>query len=220
MKIKETLFVICACIGTSSASYGQLIITSFVDSDQTGTPRVFEFFVTQTFSSGDLSNWSLRKSTDNFASNDESAATTPFDTMFGTVGDFIYLEGDVGDLNTMTGGSITTAFASASGIANAPSDRHFILRDGTGTTVDAVDRVNGAGLDFGIYRTSDSSGPDGSTFVSGNWTSFDTDGLEGSAIVSLVNSNFGSYAVPEPNTYALLSGICALGFVMLRRRNQ
>ncbi|CAA6677014.1 Unannotated [Lentimonas sp. CC4] len=27
-------------------------------------------------------------------------------------------------------------------------------------------------------------------------------------------------AVPEPGTYALLSGICALGFVMLRRRSQ
>ncbi|CAA6692578.1 MULTISPECIES: PEP-CTERM sorting domain-containing protein [unclassified Lentimonas] len=45
--------------------------------------------------------------------------------------------------------------------------------------------------------------------------------LTGSSATSNIDLDAINFSVvPEPGTYALLSGICALGFVMLRRRSQ
>lgn len=50
------------------------------------------------------------------------------------------------------------------------------------------------------------------------WQLDDVSGAESRDEFALDNISFNA-VVPEPGTYALLSGCCALGFVMLRRRN-
>jgi hypothetical protein len=222
MNLKTKLLTLALAAGFAGGASGQLIITGFVDADITGTPRVVEFFVNQTFESGDLSDWSLRASTDGFAANDSSVVTTNFDTLTGTAGDFIYFQGAAGDLNSITGGVLTDANAAvtSSTLGSTTGTRDLILRDGSDTIVDAYDRVNGSGADFALFRSVDGSGPDGSTFVAASWTEFDTNGLSDAAIISEVNANFGTYAVPEPEFYGALAGILALGIAVARRRKR
>ena len=92
-------------------------------------------------------------------------------------------------------------------VAIDQSDEAFLIFEG-GPTYEISTDTDLAGDTFNI----------GQAFTAGQKIT-----LTVSSTATAETANFGLESftvVPEPNTYALLSGICALGFVMLRRRNQ
>ena len=94
-----------------------------------------------------------------------------------------------------------------------------------GTVIDTFGDINVDGngelweyLDGWAYRT---SGTVAGSFVVTDWTYSGANAWDGASTNDSSGAvmPLGVYAVPEPNSYALLAGMLALASVMLRRRS-
>lgn len=115
-------------------------------------------------------------------------------------------------------GAATDLYLSGS-IVSAPATTFTIrLFDGE---FDSIDYIGGSWVDvssdgFSVLSLSGANAAFDATNIIG--LDLITNGLGSNAIdATLTDLTFGG-AVPEPSTYATLAGLCALGYVMVRRR--
>ena len=214
MKIKKILAAaITSFILASSMSAESITITGIVD-PSTYQARTVEMYIEGTV---DLSAYTLQRSTNggnNFSSNITLSGTytdsfvyvsnsSTFSTVFGSSGDFA---------NLITNGNITPT----------GNDAFRLVDEATKTTV--IDIIGDPTNSSNIFQDGWMYKNDGV----GNIVSYDSSSFTFSgnnALDNLSNAEtlaavpFGTYVVPEPNTYALLAGVFALASVMLRRRS-
>lgn len=132
----------------------------------------------------------------------------------------------VGNLNVTTSGlqDGSSGYGAASEGTAFVFDEDVTIEflDWVSFTTDSVELFNN-NISLGTFTTGTNSG--GINFTDSNpslMSIFVNAGEEFKLQYSSGNfflGQMGFNVVPEPSTYALLSGICALGFVMLRRRN-
>ena len=214
MKIKKILAAaITSFILASSMSAESITITGIVD-PSTYQARTVEMYIEGTV---DLSAYTLQRSTNgnnSFSSNITLSGTytdsfvyvsnsSTFSTVFGSSGDFA---------NLITSGTITPT----------GNDAFRLVDEATKTTV--IDIIGDPTNSSNIFQDGWMYKNDGV----GNIASYDSSSFTFSgnnALDNLSNAEtlaavpFGTYVVPEPNTYALLAGVFALASVMLRRRS-
>ena len=118
--------------------------------------------------------------------------------------------------------SLNESFTMTISILSDSSATHDVTFDG----MTAVDFISMSETDLSIVSSSGNSTvtlaggstPLGGTFFNPTFTYANTGDVSNSGTFEDWNLQFSTSPVPEPNTYALLAGISALGFVMLRRR--
>ena len=195
---------------------GELIITGLFDGPLSGgTPKGVELYVNADIA--DLSLYGLG-SANNGGGSDGQEFT--FDAVSASAGDFIYVASE------------STNFTSFFGFAPDYTDGAMLINGDdavelffNGSVADVFGDINmdGTGepwdhVDGWAYRV-DGTGPDGSTFVLGNWSFSGTDALDGETSNGTAANPvpIGTFnPVPEPTTFAMF-GIAMFGMAYRRR---
>jgi hypothetical protein len=214
MKAK-TLFTLAALTAGIPALNASLIITGVFDGPLTGgVPKGIELYATTDIS--DLSIYGLG-SANNGGGTDGEEFTFPATTA--NAGDFIYVSTDEVGFNDFFGFSTdhVTGAMSING-----DDAIELFQNGAVIDIFGDINVDGSGqawdyLDGWAYRNSN-SGPDGSTFVLGNWSFSGINVFDGETTNAAAATPFpaGSFAIPEPAT-GLLGSLALLGLIRRRR---
>ncbi|MEZ6191523.1 MAG: PEP-CTERM sorting domain-containing protein [Phycisphaerales bacterium] len=209
---------------TASQASAGLIITGLIDGGLSGgLPKVIELYATtdipdlSVYGAGSANNGGGTDGVELILSGSASA------------GDFIYLASESVQFSTYFGFTPTLFFTGGANGGPASingDDAVELFYDPTGafaggeTVVDVFGEIAslpGAWnyLDGWAYRN-DNTGPDGSTFVIGNWTFSGINVTDGTTSNSQVNPPFpiGTY-VPEPASLALMG---LGGLAVFRRR--
>jgi hypothetical protein len=216
--MKNSISVILAgFLMTGTFANGDLLITGVVDGPLTGgIPKAVELFATADIP--DLSIFGIG------AANNGGGTDGEEFTLSGsaTAGEFLYVSVDAISFTDFFGFAPTFTDGTAPNING--DDAIELFQNGLVIDVFGDINVDGTGtawdyLDGWVYRV-DGTGPDGSTFVLANWSYSGIDALDGELTNGTATNPFpiGTYAVPEPSTYAALIGLLALGLVMVRRR--
>ena len=210
----KTLYLLSALIVASVAS-AQIVITGIYDGDASD-PKGIEAYVVST---GDYTGWAVELQ---FNANTTWSNGYTFDGSY-TAGEFLYITSTP---DTLTGwGWASKGTIISDGSFNQNGDDSYRIIDGSSTVIDSfgVDGTDGTGqawefTDSYAYR-SDGTAPT-ATFAVGEWTYGGVNFLEtvGGGQQAFLTGQFGTYAVPEPSTIAAILGLCALGFVVVRRR--
>lgn len=211
--------VTCSGVGTADAA---LILTGVVDGDLSGgLPKGIELY-----SNGatDLSQYAVG------SANNGGGTDGPEFVLSGTAADgqYIYVASESTQFTNYFG--FAPDFTNSAANING-DDAIELFFDATGafggleTVVDiyGVIDVDGTGEvweheDSFSYRK-DNTGPDGSTFVPGNWTFGGVGALDGVSDNTGGDVPFGTYVIPEPASLALL-GLGSLAMLGGRRRTQ
>lgn len=219
MKIKLLGSLLLASCFVSPAS-AQLLISGVYDGNSS-VPKGIEVHVVTT---QDYTGWEVEGQT--------NAATT-WSNIYefsGTLdaGDYLYLTSTSTTLTTWgwgIGGANEKGVIINDGSFVYNGDDRMRIVNASDEAVDlfGVDGQDGTGQDWEYtdsyaYRNNNISAT--TTFDSSNWSFGAPHFLESvsEGQQDFLTNTFGSFTVPEPDTYALLAGISALGSVMLRRR--
>lgn len=225
--MKKNILLLTAALGLAAATTGRanLILTGIVDGPLSGgTPKAVELFVVNDIS--DLSLYGVE-----LVSNAGSTAGT-VETFFSgsaTAGDYLYVSSEATAFQNVFGFSPT--FTTGDANHNGDDDFYIYGPDGASTAgavlldvwggSDGLDNTGTAYdvLDSWAYRA-DGTGPS-TTFNTADWTIAAPDSLDG-LTASEVNSTvpFGTYAIPEPSTFALLALTGLAAFGVMRRKNK
>jgi hypothetical protein len=215
--MKKLLFSVLsvAVLFTASAD-AALIITGVVDGPRSGgLPKGIELYATADIA--DLSIYNVE------TPNNGGAATGAEYALAGSAsaGDFLYVASESTEFQTYFGFAPTFA----DGVANINGDDNVILYE-NGVTIDqfGVNGQDGTGtaweyLDGFAYRNN-GTGPD-ATFDISNWTFSGIDFLDSQGSSGVNGSDgktvpFGTYAVPEPTSFALM--FISAGALAFRRK--
>ena len=214
MKTKLISFVLIT--GLALSANAQILISGIFDGDSSD-PKGIEVFVV---SSGDYTDWEVET---------QSNANTTWSTGYTfsgsyTAGDYLYLTSTSATL-TSWGWDTSKGTIVSDGSFNQNGDDTFRVIDDSSTIIDlfGVDGTDGTGqaweyTDSYAYRNDNVAAT--ATFSSSNWTFGGVNFLEtvSGGQQAFLTDTFGTFAVPEPSAYAMLAGLSALGFVMMRRR--
>jgi len=193
----------------SGLSFGQdLVITGVFDGPNSGgTPKGMELYVVNDIS--DLSTYGVG-SANNGGGSDGEEFTFPADAV--TSGTYIYVASEVTQFTAFFGFAPSYNGGSSMGINGDDAVELFH----NGSVIDTFGDINVDGngevweyLDGWAYRN-DGSGPEGTTFTSGNWTYSGVNGLEGGSTNATTSSPFpiGTYSDSGSSEPSLvLSGI-------------
>ena len=197
--------------GAMMAGPGAMIITGVFDGPLTGgTPKVIEVYVTEDIA--DLSIFGVG-SANNGGGTDGEEFTFPAGTA--TAGDFFYIvdSGNADEFASYFSGFTTDYESSAAGING--DDAIELFMDGAVIDVFGDINVDGTGqpwdyLDGWAYRN-DGTGPDGTTFVLGNWTYSGTDANDGKTTNSAPDAfPIGTYSPDAPAARAASATVAEL----------
>ena len=247
MKDNYTLLIAIYSLILASSTSAQMVIAGYYDGrfPSDSTSRAIEFYVTESFVYNDYmlqveSNGASDTASENWSNAVSSISNGNGIRHFETVNPgFWFIFSDLTARNLFetqysltevsTGAGVYTngwQWSQHGGIAGTGNDAFRITRDSDSSVIDQMgdptDTSDWLHTDDYMYRNNNVAANAG-VFDASNWTvssgAFPT-GASGSD--ALLNSAYpaGTYAVPEPNTYALLAGMFALTSVMVRRRSQ
>ncbi|MEM7352248.1 MAG: Ig-like domain-containing protein, partial [Acidobacteriota bacterium] len=195
-------------IGTYAvAPTPNLIITGVVDGPLSGgTPKAIEFYATGDIA--DLAEYGFGSANNGGGSDGEEF---PFPSMFVAAGTYLYAASEAVEFANFFG--FAPDFTSGAASING-DDAIELFFQGAVADVFGDINVDGTGepweyLDGWAYRVA-STGPDGSTFVLGNWTFSGPNALDGETTNGTAATPFpiASYDTPPPAPAALLiSGV-------------
>jgi PEP-CTERM motif len=238
MSIKHLLSTLSlALVFAAAQANANLVITGVFDGPlDGGEPKVVELFALT-----DVPDLSLYNAS---SANNGGGSDGPESTLSGSAsaGDFIYIVDDNSDSALgvefaeyfgFTPALLFDSNLGANGGAAAINgdDAVELFFDPTGafagaqTVIDTFGEITHAGpgawnyLDGWAYRN-DFTGPDGSTFVIGNWTFSGVDAADGTTTNAGSNNPFpiGTYQpIPEPAT-CLLAGVALIGVLAVRKQ--
>ena len=212
IKISTAILASFTLVSSLSAS---LLITAAYDGPLSGgTPKGVELFVTADIA--DLSSFGIGSANNGGGTDGEEFTFSGS----ASAGDYIYVSTESSQFTTFFGFAPTYT----SGSMSINGDDAIELFSG-GTVIDTFGDINVDGngelweyLDGWAYRT---SGTVAGSFVATDWTYSGPNAWDGASTNASSGAvmPLGVYAVPEPNSYALLAGMLALASVMLRRRS-
>lgn len=200
---------------------GSLIITGVIDGPLTGgLPKAVELYVANNIA--DLSEYGIG-SANNGGGTDGVEFTFP--AVAATAGDFIYVATEATQFTTWFGFAPDYTNSNATNVNGDDALELFFQS----SVIDVFGDINASGtgsaweyLDGWAYRV-DGTGPDGTTFVLGNWSFSGPNALDGQTTNATASTPFptGSYeagvVIPEPASIALMlmAGVALVGW---RRR--
>ncbi len=196
--MKTTIRGICVvfCLLLMGCCFGDMVITGVIDGPLTGgEPKAIELYVLRDIP--DLSIYGVGSANNGEGSDGEEFT---FPTVAATAGDFIYVSYDEEHFHAFLGFDPDYSGVGAANINGDDAIELFkdgqvfdtfgnINADGTGTAWDY--------LDGWAYRN-DNTGPDGATFVEGNWSFSGINALDGESQNATAANPFpiGSYSPP------------------------
>lgn len=207
MKRTTKLLGLIISFGLASSAFGQMVVFDFTAGSLAGSANTTNLVVSDVSSESsfnsfaDTSDWDSAAQISG-ANNFFSAPTT----------------------QAATEDAITFTITATSGYHFSISDFSFQARSTNTAPADIGFTINDASYDFSSSYSNNSiittisqnslglNGLTSATISIQGWNA------SGSSELQLDNIQVTGTVVPEPNTYALLSGCCALGFVMLRCR--
>jgi len=216
--MRKNLISSCAiaAVAFAGSADAALIITGVVDGGLSGgTPKAIELYSNGTT---DLSQYAIGS-----ANNGGGTDGAEF-TLSGTAsdGEYIYISSEATNFEAFFG--FATDFTTGAAGING-DDAIELFFDSTGdftggeVVVDIFGDINVDGngevweyMDGWAYRV-DETGPDGSTFVSSNFTYSGANALDGITSNDVAGVPFGTFVIPEPASLALigLGGLAMLG---------
>lgn len=211
------LFVVSLSVHANA----DLLLTGVYDGPLTGgLPKGVELFVTMDIP--DLSVYGIGSANNGGGSDGEEFT---FPATGASAGDFIYVASEATEFQNFFG----FAPGHTSSAANINGDDAIELFK-NGSVVDIFGDINTDGtgqswdyVDGWAYRNN-TTGPDGTTFLSGNWTYSGPDALAGETTNASAATPFplGTYvAIPEPSSFAFLALIAiVLGGLRTKRNDQ
>ena len=210
----KVALVAALALGIASSAQASLIITGVIDGPLSGgLPKAVELYATADIA--DLSAFAIG-SANNGGGSDGEEYTFPAGSV--SAGEFLYIATEATGFQNFFGFAPDFTHGTAVSINGDDAIELFM----NGSVVDVFGDINQSGtgqpweyLDGWAYRN-DSTGPDGSTFVLGNWYFSSPNALDNETTNASAATPFpaGTYA-PEPATIALL---VIGGLTALRRR--
>ncbi len=214
--MKNTALILAAGSLLALSANAQLVLTGVIDGPLSGgVPKAIELYATEDIA--DLSIFGIGSANNGGGTDGEEL------TLSGsaTAGQFIYVSSESTGFTTFFG--FTPDFVSGAANINGDDAIELFMN---GSVIDIFGDINtdGSGeaweyLDGWAYRD-DGTGPDGTSFNIGNWYFSGINALDGESTNATASTPFptGTYAVPEPSTYAMIAGVMALGLAYMRRR--
>ena len=197
-----------------------LVISGVIDGPLTGgTPKAIELYVVNDIA--DLSIYGIGSANNGGGSDGEEF------TLSGSAnaGDYIWISSEAPNFTAFFGFAPT--FTAAGALSINGDDAMELFQNGSVIDVFGDINTDGTGeaweyLDGWAYRV-DETGPDGSTFVLGNWTFSGVDALDGETTNAGAANPFpiGTFTltpIPEPASAGLLGLAAIAGLGFFRRR--
>lgn len=244
MKIKYSFLAVVSTLLLVSSASAQMLIAGYYDGrfPSDSTSRAIEFHVSEGFVYNDYmlqieSNGAADTASESWSNAVSTISSGNGIRNFQTVNPgfwFIFSDSTARSLfetqysltEVSTGAGVYTngwQWSQHGGISGTGNDAFRITRDSDSAVIDQMGDPTTSDwhhTDDYIYRDNNIAANSG-TFDVSNWTvssGIFPSGASGSD--ALLNSAYpaGTFVVPEPSTYALLSSILVLTFVMLKRR--
>ena len=214
---KITYFALTTAAVLVAQSQGSLIITGVFDGPLSGgLPKGIELYATSEIL--DLSIYGVSS-----ANNGGGTTGTPEFTLSGSamIGDFIYVASESSQFQNFLG--FVPTFTSSAANING-NDAIELFESGVVIDVFGDVDIDGSGEDWeyldGWASRNNNTGPDGSTFVLGNWSFSGPNALDGESTneTAATPIPIGTYtAVPEPSSTLGLFGILLTGLALRKR---